>query len=112
MMRLDIQGTNVKPTPALSEHVHRRLGFALDRMAHRIRRAEVRVTDVSGPTGGPEQQCQVRISIEPRGEVVVAERDADLYAAVTRAARRVRRVLARQIQRRRSQQRRRQIRMA
>lgn len=105
-MRLDIHGTNVKPSPALQEHVERRLGFALDRLAHRVRRAEVRVTDVNGPSGGPDKQCHVRVQLEPRGQVLVAERHADLYHAVDRVAKRLKRVVAQEVSRRRTVRRR------
>jgi len=112
MMKIDIHGTNLKPSPALADHVSRRLGFALDRLSHRVRRADVCVTDVSGPHGEPDRVCRVRIDLKPRGSVQVAERHADLYRAVDRASKRLKRLIAREVERRRSRTRVRQQRMA
>jgi ribosome-associated translation inhibitor RaiA len=73
-------------TQAIRAHVLRRLGFALDRFAGRIRRAEVRLGDLNGPKGGHDKYCRIVVSVGS-DTGVVEENHSDLYRAVDRAAR-------------------------
>ena len=97
-MRLEIRSRQFNLTQALRAHVEERLRFALGRFADRLGRVHVRLWDENGPKGGEDMHC----SIEARGagvQVRVDDRDADLYAAVSRAAERVSRTVHRAVER-------------
>jgi ribosome-associated translation inhibitor RaiA len=92
-MRLDVRGQTL--TPALLDHVERRLGFALSRFGHRIRRVAVRLGGLSGPRGGADQRCRVVVTLRPSGTVVVEDTAPDVSTAIDRGADRAQRAVAR-----------------
>jgi len=97
---MEIRGRNLWLTPALLDHVERRLHGALGR---RIRRVTVRLFDGNGDHGGPDKQCRIVVqTAAPGGAVVVDDVDEDLYAAVSRAATRASEGLRRRLERLRS----------
>lgn len=100
-MQLDIRGRNLRLTPALLDHVERRLRFALGRFAARLVRVAVRVDDVNGPRGGADKRCKIHLDLAGRS-LTVEEIDADLYAAIDRAAGRARVATERAVARRRA----------
>jgi ribosomal subunit interface protein len=87
-MRLDIRGRHLALTPAIHEHVKRRMRFALGRFDGGVRRVTVRVADVNGPRGGVDKRCHVHLAVAGRA-VTIEELDRDLYVAIDRAAERV-----------------------
>ncbi len=88
-------------TTALRAFVERRLGAALRRHAVAAHRVSARLADVNGPRGGIDKSCVIEVRGPALQPVVVRERDADLYAAIDRAAARLDRTLARRVGRRR-----------
>jgi len=98
-MKIEIRGTGMKVTGALREHVIRRLRFAVSRFGPRLRRIEVRLDDVNGPRGGIDKRCRVAVGVRSGSAIVVEEADADMYAAISRAADRTGRAVARRIER-------------
>lgn len=88
-MRLDIRGLKMEVTEALREHIERRVDFALSRYAASIDRVDVRVTDINAAKGGVDKQCRIRASGRPSWQVYVSDTEADLYAAIDRAADRI-----------------------
>lgn len=106
-MRLTVQGTHVRPTPAIIEHVQRKVGAALGRLRHRVLGVSVTLDDENGPRGGVDKACRVRVALAgvPGKPVVVEQRSEDLYSAIDaaskRAARAVRRSVGKQRDRRR-----------
>lgn len=102
-MRLDIRGLNLDLTDAILGHVRDRLRAALDPFAGRVGGVMVRVNDVNGPRGGAaDKRCHLEVNLDGLGTVVVEQSDADLYAAVDRAAARLRQTIRRQMARNRS----------
>jgi len=99
-MHIDLSTPNLSSSPALESHVRRRLGYAVGHMAHRIKSADVRVSDVNGPRGGVDKRCHVRIELHPRGTVVLTERCSDVYRAVDRASGRLKKAVLRALERR------------
>lgn len=100
-MRVGIQGRHIELTAPLLAHVERRLRFALSRFEQRIRQVAVQVTDLNGPRGGLDKQCRVTVTLSPSGKVMVGATDANLHAAVDRAADRLERSVTRQLERKR-----------
>lgn len=98
-MQIDIHARGFPLTEALREHVRRRLRFALGTMSGRLRRLSVRMADENGPRGGVDKRCALRVSLPGQPPVIVEQLDADLYAAVDRAADRLGRSVARRLAR-------------
>lgn len=94
-MRMEIRTRNGLKSEAVETHVRRRLGNALDHLAHRISHAVVKISDVNGPRGGPDKRCQVRVHLHPRGTVIVSELDNNLYRAVDSVAGRLKKAVSR-----------------
>jgi hypothetical protein len=58
LLKFGIRGLQIALTDALLAHVERRLRVALSRFGPRIREAAVKLTDLNGPRGGFDKQCQ------------------------------------------------------
>ncbi len=87
-MRMDIKSSGLTLTAALIEHAERRLRFALTRSHDRILRVAVLVGDSNGPRGGTDKFCRIRVLLKKAPEVLIEDTDAELYAAIDRAAER------------------------
>lgn len=98
-MKLDIRGLNFDLTDSILEHVRLRLGAALVHVAPHILTVKVRVNDLNGPRGGLDKRCHFEVRLDGHGTVVVEQIDADLYAAIDRAAARLRQTLRRRLER-------------
>lgn len=81
-------------TPELIEHVERRLRFSLARLSSRVRTATLRLQDLDGSCGGA--RCLLEIRTAWNSKVEIHEWDADVCAAVSRAAERAGRTVERQ----------------
>jgi hypothetical protein len=64
-----------------------------------VPRAKVQFSDVNGPRGGVDKRCQVELSTESAGTVVIASLARDWRTALDRSLGRATRVLTRSIQR-------------
>ncbi len=105
-MRVEIRSRGMDIGERLRDYSIRRVRFALGRYGTRIVRAVVFLTDLNGPRGGIDKQCRILLRLRPGREVTVEASDADLLAAVDRAADRARHALSRDIQRRQHRNRR------
>jgi hypothetical protein len=76
-----------------------RVRFALRRLTAWVPRAKVQFSDVNGPRGGVDKRCQVELSTEAAGTVVIASLARDWRTALDRALGRATRVLTRSLQR-------------
>ncbi|GAP35375.1 HPF/RaiA family ribosome-associated protein [Piscinibacter sakaiensis] len=86
----------------LRERIERRVRFVLRRKLWRLSRAEIRLSDVNGPRGGPDKRCRVELrGSDGSRAVVVSSARTDWLAALDDALARAERFLARQWQRRR-----------
>jgi putative sigma-54 modulation protein len=103
-MQIEIQARNFSLTRAMRAHIERRLAFALSTCNRHVRRILVRLSDINGPRGGNDKRCQLEVML-PGQAVVVEDTEADLYAAINRAAARAGRSVMRQLRRKRHQSR-------
>ncbi|HET9179968.1 MAG TPA: ribosome-associated translation inhibitor RaiA [Terriglobia bacterium] len=94
-MNIEIRSQDFSISEALQRYAERRLGFALRRFSKDIGRVMVRLSDLNGPRGGADKRCQITASVLPSQAVSLQAVDADLYAAIDRAAARLERALAR-----------------
>ncbi len=94
-MKLETLSRRTPLDDELEHHVERRLRFALTRFGRRVRRVSVLVEDVNVPEGGTDVHCTVRVELSSNGVVAVHEANEDAFTAVTRAAERASRAIAR-----------------
>jgi len=76
-----------------------RVRFALRRLTALVPRAKVKFLDANGPRGGVDKRCQVELSTEAAGTVVIASLASDWRTALDRSLGRATRVLMRSVQR-------------
>jgi ribosomal subunit interface protein len=103
-MELVLRSTSVQLSEALRSHVDACVAGALShvpRLAHGAR-VGVWVSDLNGPRGGVDKACAIVVHVPQHETVRVEERDLDLYAAISRAADRLREAVQRGSARRRS----------
>ena len=100
-MRIHVRSRGFELTNALRAYAERRLLFALSRFGSRLQSVTLRMDDVNGPRGGADKRCQIVARLAPWGDVRAEELDGDLYAAIDRAADRLDRAVAREMERRR-----------
>jgi len=98
-MQIEIHGREIPVTKRLRRHIQRRLGFALERFATRIRTIHVSVGDVNGPRGGIDKCCRVAIALIRAKTIVIEDRDSNIYAAIDRAGDRAGTCIGRRVQR-------------
>jgi ribosomal subunit interface protein len=96
-MQIDIQARDFSLTKALRSHVERRLGFALSTRYDRIKRILVRLSDINGPRGGNDKCCQLHVVMPGQADVIIEDTQANLYAAIDRAADRASRAVTRKL---------------
>ncbi len=98
-MQIDIQARDFSLTRALRNHIERRLGFALSTRYDRIKRILVRLSDINGPRGGNDKCCQLHVVMPGQADVIIEDTQANLYAAIDRAADRASRAVTRRLER-------------
>jgi len=100
-MQIEIQAQNFSLPRALRTQIEQQLEFALKTCYRHVKRIMVRLSDVKGPRGGNDKRCHLELTL-PGQAVVVVKTEADLYAAINRAASRAGRNAMRLLRRRRS----------
>ncbi len=96
-MLISVQCRGFSLTDAIQEHVHKRLGFTLARGGDRVRRVDVRLSDLNGPRGGVDKRCLIEVQLDGLPVVVVEDVQSDLYTAIDRAAGRAGRTVMRRL---------------
>ncbi len=79
----------------LRDWAERRVRFVLRRMGWMVPRAEVQLSDLNGPRGGPDKRCQVELRTDGAGAVVVSSVARDWRTALDEALARAARFLLR-----------------
>jgi len=92
-----ITGRGIEIDSALKAYIRRRIDFALSRFSNRIERIRVVVTYKSGPLGGIEKLCRIRVQLLGITTVAVSCSDDDVHVAIAHAADQIHRVVARRI---------------
>jgi putative sigma-54 modulation protein len=98
-MRVAIQSSGFAMTNALRLSTEHRLATALGWARGHMRKLAVWLSDVNGPRGGIDKRCKIQVQLDNGREVIIEEREADLYAAIDRAAERADRAIVRQVER-------------
>lgn len=98
-MHIEINYRDIDKTDAIEEHIRSELGHALKHLSDRITRVEVHVGDERPSEDVPnDKRCM--LEARPRGmdPIAVEVREDDLYSAVSEAAGKLQRALARRFE--------------
>lgn len=98
-MRVAIHSTGFEMTIALRMYTEHRLATALGWARHHMRKLAVSLSDINGPRGGIDKRCKIQVQLSGGRQVIIEEREADLYAAIDRAADRADRAVVKQVER-------------
>ena len=85
-MRIHVRAVNIDLGTKVRAEIENRVRSSLGRLAHRILRVAVRITDQNGPRGGRDISCLIEVRMRPRGRLFVEETDFDLAGAVNGAS--------------------------
>ena len=100
-MKIEVRAVNFQMSESLGDHAERRVLAALDRFEPRIGWVNLRLTDDHGRRHGTTMHCCIEAAIQGCGSVVVEQDAPDFWAAIDRAAGRMKRTVRRCIARRR-----------
>ncbi|MBZ5689644.1 MAG: HPF/RaiA family ribosome-associated protein [Acidobacteriia bacterium] len=81
-MQFEIRGREISISQVLRDHIERRLRFALDRFAGRIRQVHVTVGDLNGPRGGIDKCCKLAILLDRSSTIVLENHASNVYVAI------------------------------
>jgi ribosome hibernation promoting factor len=104
-MKLEIRGLKIEITDSLRTYAERKIGFALDRFAERIRTVRLKLGDMNGSRGGVDKRCQLAISLAHSSPITLESRAATVQGAVDRIASKVRSFIKRRFVRKQEQRR-------
>jgi len=100
-MRITIQANGFVLTEALRRYTEQRLATALGWAGGHLRKLAVSLSDINGPRGGIDKRCKIQVRLNAGKEVLIEDTEADLYAAIDRAAERADRAVVRRVERQR-----------
>ena len=98
-MKVEVRMQGADLADVVRNYATRRIRFALGRLASRVGRVIVRISDINGVRGGVDQCCHISAELLPSGKVVLDQVDADPFNAIDRASERVGQAFRREIQR-------------
>lgn len=98
-MRMTIQANGFEMTQALRAYTEQRLATALGWAREHMRKLVVSLSDINGPRGGLDKRCKIQVQLGDGRKVIIEDTEADLYAAIDRAAGRADRAVVRQVER-------------
>ncbi|MEQ8765312.1 MAG: HPF/RaiA family ribosome-associated protein [Planctomycetota bacterium] len=84
-------------SPALRNHIERRLETAIKAFESRVRRISVRLIDLNGPKGGIDTRCRIQAQSTRGEELVVSGTGENGFAAVSYAVDRLHRLMRRRL---------------
>jgi ribosome-associated translation inhibitor RaiA len=97
-MTIDVRATAFALTHPIKVHAESLAAAALGPFSDLVQHATVRLDDVNATRGGVDKRCRVLATL--RGRVLIAQAlHEDLYVAIDKAARRMRRLMVRSIKR-------------
>lgn len=94
-MQIRIHAKGFDLTPAMKDHVERKLTFALDRFSDEHVNLQVTLEDVNGPRGGNDKRCRIHVTGIAGANEVFEGTEGDLYVAIDTTAEKVSRWAAR-----------------
>ena len=95
-MNVSIFSQHFTVTQGLSSHIERSLSFALDHVADAVDSVSVRLSDSNSMK---DKCCKIIVTLVGQSQVFIEESFSDLYAAIDKAVKRLKRVVGKQISR-------------
>ena len=99
-MNFDITFRRMKGNGEMINHIDHRLSFAFARTQHEIENATITLSDINGPKGGIDKQCQIVLTPIGLRPIVVSEKQEDMLQAIDRCLYRASQSLDRKLKRR------------
>jgi len=97
-MHVQINYGEIQSSPALTEYVREVVTRALTHVANQVTRVEVHIhDDKHGRRGEADTRCTIEARIAGEKPLAVEARAKDIYAAVTRSAKKVGRAVSHRI---------------
>ncbi len=96
-MKIHVRSLEVPLTDELLALVERRVRYGLTRFAASVHDVHVTLDDLNGPRGGVDKVCRLRVRTGRRKPCVVEQRATSIEAAVSSAAARAARAVAREL---------------
>jgi ribosome-associated translation inhibitor RaiA len=104
-MKTNVIGVDFKLTQAIVQHAELRMNSALNIAESQVCHAVAFLGDINGDHGGPDKSCRIVVYLHKVGAVITRAVDRDLYAAIDRAAVRLRHALSKKLGRARKRNR-------
>jgi ribosome-associated translation inhibitor RaiA len=105
-MQIQIQASPFELQDTSRQSIEQRVRFVLRRLQHQVSQARIRLTDINGPRGGVDKECQLLLKQAGPGQVVIKTQGTTYASALDAALQRASQALLRARQRRRPQARR------
>lgn len=96
-MKINVRSLEAPLTEDLLALVERRVRYGLTRFAASVRDVHVTLDDLNGPRGGLDKVCRMRVRAGRRRLCIVEQRASSIEAAVSSAAARAARAVAREL---------------
>jgi putative sigma-54 modulation protein len=96
-MKIHVRSLAVPLTDDLAALIERRVRYGLTRFAASVQDVHVTLDDVNGPRGGLDKVCRIRVHTGRRRRCIVDQRASSIEAAVSSAAARAARAVAREL---------------
>lgn len=101
MIQIKTQNKSLEVNTDILDKINKAFNNALDRFHHRIREAEVILSDLNGPRGGIDKRCTVQVRMLPRGILVVRSTGSSLLEAANDACDKLKSVIGKRLTKRR-----------
>jgi putative sigma-54 modulation protein len=99
-MKIGLQTQGFELTEAIEAHVQKQLNRSLATVEDHVFAVDVFLSDINGPRGGNDKRALICVQLAGRHSVKVERTHADLYSAVSSAARQVRGAAKRSLRKR------------
>ena len=106
-MNIRTRVQDFEPTTSIDTFVHQRLQAALARFHDGVAAVDVSMKDVNGPKGGIDKAVLIVVRMRSGRPITLETSDEDLYAAISRGAKRAKRAVRRSLRKSRRIERRR-----
>lgn len=93
-MEINIFDGPIKTTAAERNHILAKVGAAASRLEKSSGTIDVRIADLNGPKGGNDKRCSIVLTPPGLATIRVEEQSPDYYAAIDAAASTLKRVVA------------------
>ena len=94
-MQIQVHTQGFDTTAAIDAYARRELGRNLTNARDHVTAVDVYLSDINGPRGGNDKKALIRIRLDSRLVVKIEKVHADLYVAMSAAARRARHAVKR-----------------